>query len=66
MPLPGSELAPEKFWGDFHKVKEFILHFERLCTQNNIHLDTEKCETLLQYCSKRERHTIENMPHYGT
>ena len=24
MPIPGTKLAPEKFRGDFHKVREFI------------------------------------------
>src|SRR6267154_4299365 len=64
MPIPGTKLAPEKFSGDFHKVKEFIQHYERLCVQNNVISDTEKCETLLRYCSKRERQTIKNIPSY--
>lgn len=64
MPIPGTKLAPEKFRGDFHKVKEFIQHYERLCVQNNVTLDTEKCETVLRYCSKRERQTIKNVPSY--
>src|SRR5882762_1871565 len=61
MPIPGTKLAPEKFRGDFHKVKEFIQHYERLCAQNNVSNDTEKCDTLLRYCSKREKQTIKNM-----
>src|ERR1700728_1339976 len=65
MPIPGTKLAPEKFRGDFHKVKEFIQHYERLCIQNNVTLDIEKCETLLRYCSKRERQTIKNVPSYN-
>lgn len=64
MPIPGARLAPEKFRGEFHKVKEFILHYERLCVQNNVSVDSEKCETLLRYCSKREKHTIMNIPSY--
>jgi len=40
MPIPGTKLAPEKFRGDFHKVKEFIQHYERLCAQNNVVLVT--------------------------
>ena len=64
MPIPGTKLAPEKFRGDFHKVKEFIQHYERLCAQNNVTLDTEKCETLLRYCSKREKQTIKNIPSF--
>jgi len=66
MPIPGTKLAPEKFRGDFHKVKEFVQHYERLCIQNNVALDKEKCETLLRYCSKRERQTIQNIPSFGT
>jgi hypothetical protein len=61
MPIPGTKLAPEKFRGDFHKVKEFIQHYERLCAQNNVTADTDKCETLLRYCSKREKQTIKNI-----
>jgi hypothetical protein len=61
MPIPGTKLAPEKFRGDFHKVKEFIQHYERLCAQNNVTADTDKCDTLLRYCSKREKQTIKNI-----
>jgi len=66
MPIPGTKLAPEKFRGDFHKVKEFVQHYERLCIQNNVTLDKEKCETLLRYCSKREKQTIKNIPSFNT
>ena len=65
MPIPGTKLAPEKFRGDFHKVNEFIQHYERLCAQNNVILDADKCETLLRYCSKREKQTIKNIPSFG-
>src|ERR1700729_4383096 len=61
MPIPGTKLAPEKFRGDFHKVKEFVQHYERLCIQNNVTSDAEKCETVLRYCSKREKQTIKNI-----
>jgi hypothetical protein len=66
MPIPGTKLAPEKFRGDFHKVKEFVQHYERLCIQNNVTSDQEKCETLLRYCSKREKQTIKNIPSFNT
>src|SRR6266436_3453762 len=65
MPIPGTKLAPEKFRGDFHKVKEFVQHYERLCIQNNVTSDQEKCETLLRYCSKREKQTIKNIPSFN-
>jgi len=43
-----DKLAPEKFRGDFHKVKEFVQHYERLCIQNNVTSDQEK---MLKHCS---------------
>ena len=64
MPNPGTKLAPEKFRGDFHKVKDFIQHYERLCAQNNVGSNTDKCEVLLRYCSKKERETIKNIGSY--
>jgi len=64
MPIPGTKLAPEKFRGDFHKVKKFIQHYERLCAQNNVTSDAEKCETVLCYCSKREKQTVKNIPSF--
>ena len=66
LPIPGTKLAPEKFRGHFHKVKEFIQHYERLCIQNNVTSDQEKCKTLLRYCSKREKQTIKNIPSFNT
>src|SRR3984885_2792241 len=64
MPIPGTKLAPEKFRGDFHKVNDFINHYERLCAQNNVVPDTEKCETLLRCCSEREKQTINSIPSF--
>lgn len=64
MPNPRSKLAPEKFRGDYHKVKEFVLHFERLCAQHNVTRDIDKCDAILRYCSSREKTTIKNMGSY--
>jgi hypothetical protein len=64
MPITRMKLVPEKFHEDFHKVKEFITHYERLCTQNNVTSDIEKCETVLHYCSKRKKQTIMNIPSF--
>jgi len=41
MPILGTKLVPEKFCGDFHKVKDFIHHYEWLCAQNNVTDDAE-------------------------
>src|SRR6202790_4034349 len=64
MPIPGTKLSTEKVRGNFHKVKDFVHHYERLCAQNNVTDDAEKCETLLRYCSKREKQTIKNIPSF--
>lgn len=64
MPMPGSKQAPEKFRGEFHKVCDFLQHYECLCIQHNVTLDSEKCETLLRYCSRKERQTIMNIEGY--
>lgn len=64
MPSPKHKSAPEKFRGGYDKVTEFLASFERLCAQHNVILDSEKCESLLRYCSKREKQTIKNIPFY--
>ena len=46
-------------------MKEFIHHYERLCAQNNVTNDAEKCEMVLRYCSKREKQTIKNISGYA-
>lgn len=64
MPIPGTKLAPEKFRGDFHKVQDFLQHYERLCVQHKVTDQKEICETILRYCSRRERQTIRALPPY--
>jgi hypothetical protein len=64
MPNPGTKLAPQKFRGDFCTVTDFIQHYKRLCIQCDVTSDAEKCETVLHYCSRREKDTISNMPSY--
>jgi hypothetical protein len=63
MPIPGTKLAHTLTSGNSHKVKDFIHHYERLCAQNNVTEDAEKCDTLLHYCSKWEKQ-IKNIPSF--
>ncbi len=64
MPIPGTKLAPEKFKGEYNYVSRFILHYERLCDQNNVTENKEKCETITQYCSKKVGEFIEALDSY--
>ena len=66
MLIPGTKLAPKKFWGDFHKVQEFLQHFERLCLQHNIMEPQEICEAIFWYCSRREQQMIQVLAPFQT
>jgi len=65
MPIPGTELAPEKFKGEYNYVSQFIQHYECLCDQNNVILGKEKCETVTQYCSKKVGEFIKALDSYS-
>jgi hypothetical protein len=65
MPIPGTKLAPEKFRGDYSKVKDFIEHYDRLIIQHSVLTHKERCETIRRYCGRREKETIMNIPSYS-
>ena len=65
MPIPGTKLAPEKFKGDYDYVSRFIQHYERLCDQNNVTKENERCETVTQYCTKKVAEFIEALESYS-
>jgi len=65
MPIPGTKLAPEKFKGEYNYVSRFIQHYERLCDQNKVTENKEKCETITQYCSKKVGEFIEALESYS-
>ncbi|KAI0672126.1 hypothetical protein C8Q78DRAFT_1077692 [Trametes maxima] len=58
MPVEGSRLAPKVFKGDAADVEPLIRKFERLATLNGL-TDRDKCDTILDYCSRKVRETIE-------
>ena len=66
MPIPGTKLAPEKFKGEYNYVSRFVQHYERLCDQNHVTDDQEKCETITQYCSKKVGEFIEALESYSS
>lgn len=51
MPLPDTKAAPEKFKGRSSKIQSFLNHYELLLAQNNVGLDSDKCELITRYCS---------------
>ena len=66
MPIPGSRHAPKKFKGHYADVENFLNHYEKLLTLNNVTTDKERCETIKQYCSRKVARCIEGMEHYNT
>jgi len=65
MPIPGTKLAPEKFKGDYDYISRFIKHYERLCDQNNVTKEKDRCETITQYCAKKVAEFIEALESYS-
>ncbi|KAJ7772524.1 hypothetical protein DFH07DRAFT_733676, partial [Mycena maculata] len=53
MPLRGGKNAPPTFRGKYSEVDQFILHYEKLLFQNNVTDHGERCESILQYCSRK-------------
>ncbi|KAG5220514.1 hypothetical protein IMY05_C4577000200 [Salix suchowensis] len=64
MPGPGEKAAPTRFRGDFDMVKQFIRKYNRLCAAYNLVDPLEKCERLIDYCSRSVRLFIESLPSY--
>lgn len=65
MPIPGSRLAPEKYKGDYSKIRSFLSHYELLCSYHNVTTGSEKCETLIRYCSNTVRQVILGLTSYS-
>ncbi|KAJ8462651.1 hypothetical protein ONZ51_g10764 [Trametes cubensis] len=63
MPVEGTKLAPKTFRGDPAEVEQFLRRFERLAMLHNLSA-REKCETIVDYCSKVVRETIQGFSAY--
>lgn len=64
MPLPDAKAAPIKFRGKSSKIKPFLVHYELLLEQNNVHDDKDKCELITRYCSTAVSDFIQALPSY--
>ena len=63
LPMEGTKLAPKTFKGDPAQVEQFLRRFERLAMLHNLS-PREKCETIVDYCSKIVRETIQGFSAY--
>ena len=61
LPLPGTKAAPKKFKGKHSDVEPFLYFFNRLCTKHNVVSDRDRIESLVQYCSRTVKETLEGL-----
>ncbi|EIW51202.1 uncharacterized protein TRAVEDRAFT_137787, partial [Trametes versicolor FP-101664 SS1] len=63
MPVEGSRRAPKHFKGEASDVEPFLRKYERLAITHNL-TEREKCDTILDYCGRVVRETIEGFPSF--
>ena len=61
LPLPGTKGAPKKFKGKHSDVEPFLYFYERLCTKHHITQDDDKIDSLVHYCARTVRETLEGL-----
>ena len=64
LPVAGTRSSPKKFKGQYYTVKPFLRHYERLCLKHQITDEKDKCENILQYCSREAKDCIKGLPGY--
>ncbi|KAF9489766.1 hypothetical protein BDN71DRAFT_1367797, partial [Pleurotus eryngii] len=64
MPTLGEKGAPACFHGDYDAVKQFIRKYKCLCTAYNLIDSQDKCDCILEYCSRSVRLFIESLTSY--
>ena len=65
MPLPDTKVAPEKFRGRYTRIRSFLIHYELLLEQHNVHSDKDKCDLIIRYCSRKVTEFIQALTSYG-
>ncbi|KZP28057.1 hypothetical protein FIBSPDRAFT_729688, partial [Athelia psychrophila] len=65
MPLASSKVAPQKFTGNYHKVRAFLIHYELLLEQHSIHDGRNRCELVTRYVSDKVAEFIEALDSYN-
>ncbi|KAF9497051.1 hypothetical protein BDN71DRAFT_1388358 [Pleurotus eryngii] len=64
MPTLDEKGAPARFHGDYDAVKQFIRKYKCLCTTYNLIDSQDKCDRILEYCSRSVRLFIESLTSY--
>ena len=64
MPIRGTKLAPKTFRGSYHKVTDFIRHYNRLLDQHQVITEADKCQGILEYCTRKVKDFIRSSNHY--
>ena len=66
MPIRGSKLAPKTFKGNYHKISDFIRHYNRLLDQHQVITETDKCQGILEYCVQKVKDFVRSSTHFQT
>ena len=66
MPIRGSKLAPKTFKGDYHKISDFIRHYNRLLDQHQVITEADKCQGILEYCVQKVKDFVRSSTHFQT
>ena len=65
LPISWTRNAPKKFKGHYSQVRPFLRHYERICDKCQIISDRDKCDNVLQYCSRSVRECIKGLEEFG-
>jgi len=63
MPAVGEKGAPSKFRGNYEEVKRFLQCYKNLTSIYNC-TSADKCERIVDYCSRRVRTLVESLKSY--
>ncbi|KZP28133.1 hypothetical protein FIBSPDRAFT_685114, partial [Athelia psychrophila] len=66
MPIASAKIAPRKFTGNYHKVRAFLIHYELLLEQHNIHNGKDRCELITRYVSDKVSQFIQALDSYNS
>ena len=63
MPACGEKGAPKKFKGSYEEVKRFLQRYKDVSSTYNAS-DQQKCERIIDYCSRKVRRLVESLKSY--
>jgi hypothetical protein len=63
MPIRGTRSAPRTFKGKYTAIERFLDHLDRLFLQHGVTSNSDKCKSILEYCSHNVRDFIQSCEH---